>query len=72
MTASPKERVEARIRPILPKGYRLLDPEQFDGGWRLTIALETDPIVSMSVWDPDLERAIWMLVDDIEKQRPPQ
>ncbi len=69
--ATPKERAQARIGPWIPKGWRLRGPEQFDGGWRLGVESIKNPLESRGVWDPDLERAIGMLVDDLVRLRPP-
>lgn len=62
----------ARIGPIVPKGWRLKAPEQFDSGWRLGIESLEDPILSSSVWNPDLEVAINMLADEINRHHRPK
>ena len=70
--ATPMERVQARCGPLLPVGWALREPALFDGGWALEAHELADPNISTSVWDADLERAIWMLVEGLRKMGPPQ
>lgn len=66
---SPVQRVAARIDPRIPSGWRLLEPEAYDGGWRLQIQNIEDPVVSVAAWDADLEEALNSLEHPVRAMR---
>ena len=68
--ATPRERVEARIAPLLPPGWVLDEPHLVDGGWQLGIHSTADPLVSKGRSHADFERAISQLVDAMADLRP--
>jgi hypothetical protein len=69
--ATPAQRARARIGPLVPEGWVLEDPESFDNGWRLGVHSVANPLVSIGVWNPDLEQAIMELAEELAKERPP-
>ncbi len=68
--ATPRERVEARIAPLLPPGWVLDEPDLVDDGWQLGIRNTDNPLVTKGSWHADLERAISQLVDAMADLRP--
>lgn len=61
--------VVASLRGRLPAGWHLNNPELFDGGWRLGIHSDADPIAGTDVWDPNLDVALRKIGEAIDGLR---
>jgi hypothetical protein len=56
-----RKRLAARVGTLVPKGWRLREPEQFEGGWRLGYENVVDPNLSPGVWDESFDEALRMV-----------